>query len=95
MQVPTQTGPCRGWPGRGFRFVFALYAGTAGGDRAIGRFSAHHAITSGQVWTTALVLMAFAEVLARVAIMQWRRVHAGDAAGRPAVAPPGPSAATS
>lgn len=59
--------------GMGFRFAFAVYANTAGGDRAIGRVSAHHAITSGQAWTTALVLMAFGEVLARVALMQWRR----------------------
>jgi hypothetical protein len=60
----------------GFRFAFALYANTTGGDQAIGRFSAAHSITSGQAWTTALVLMAFAEVLARVGIMQWRRIHA-------------------
>jgi hypothetical protein len=71
--------------GMGFRFAFALYANTSGGDRAIGRFSAHHSITSGQAWTTALVLMAFAEVLGRVGIMQWRRIHASDAALQPAV----------
>jgi hypothetical protein len=64
--------------GMGFRFAFALYANTAGGDQAIGRFSAQHSITSSQAWTTALVLMAFAEVLARVAIMQWRRIHARE-----------------
>ena len=67
--------------GMGFRFAFALYANTADGERAIGSFSAHHSITSGQAWTTALVLMAFAEVVARVAIMQWRRVHTHDGAG--------------
>jgi hypothetical protein len=59
--------------GMGFRFAFAVYANTADGEPAIGRFSARHSITSGQAWTTALVLMASGEVLARVAIMQWRR----------------------
>jgi hypothetical protein len=59
--------------GMGFRFLFALYANTAAGEQALGRFSAAHAITSAQAWTTALVLMAFAEVLARVGIMQARR----------------------
>jgi len=59
--------------GMGFRFAFALYATTTPGEQVIGRFSAHHDISSGQAWTTALVLMAFGEVLARVAIIQWRR----------------------
>jgi hypothetical protein len=59
----------------GFRFAFAVYANSAGGNAAIGRFSAHHSITSGQAWTTALVLMAFGEVLARVGIMQFRRMR--------------------
>jgi hypothetical protein len=59
--------------GMGFRFLFALYANTTGGETAIGRFSATHGITSGQAWTTALVLMAFAEVISRVVIMQARR----------------------
>lgn len=66
--------------GMGFRFAFALYANTAAGDTAIGHFSAQHSITSGQAWTTALVLMAFAEVLARIGIMQWRRMHTRHAA---------------
>jgi len=59
--------------GMGFRFAFALYANTAAGDAAIGQWSARHGITSGQAWTTALVLMAFGEVLARLALIQWRR----------------------
>ena len=57
----------------GFRFAFAVYASTTAGEQVIGRFSTQHAITSGQVWTTALVLMAFGEVLARVTVTQWRR----------------------
>lgn len=67
--------------GMGFRFAFAVYANTTGGNAAIGRFSVDHAITSGQAWTTALVLMAFGEVLARIAIMQVRRARAGGLAG--------------
>jgi hypothetical protein len=61
--------------GMGFRFAFAVYASSSSGDAAIGRFSAHHAITSAQAWTTALVLMAFGEVVARVCIMQYRRMQ--------------------
>jgi len=61
--------------GMGFRFAFALYANSAAGEAAIGRFSARHSITSSQAWITALVLMAFGEVLARVAIMQYRRLR--------------------
>jgi hypothetical protein len=61
--------------GMGFRFAFAIYANSDTGREAIGRFSFHHDITSGQVWTTALVLMAFGEVLARVGILQIRRLH--------------------
>lgn len=61
--------------GMGFRFAFAVYANSARGGAAIGRFSARHSITSSQAWITALVLMAFGEVLARVAIMQYRRVR--------------------
>lgn len=78
--------------GMGFRFAFAVYANTTGGEQAIGRFSAHHAITGGQAWTTALVLMAFGEVLARVAIMQVRRGRAGGrsrSVGRDRAEPPG------
>ena len=75
--------------GMGFRFAFALYAGTAAGDRVIGGFSMHHSITSGQAWTTALVLMAFAEVLARVGIMQARRMHAQAISSQPMMAVPG------
>jgi hypothetical protein len=56
----------------GFRFAFALYAGTNAGGERIAHFSVHHDITSAHVWTTALVLMAFAEVLARVTHLQLR-----------------------
>lgn len=72
---------CVTWiAGMGFRFAFALYASSDAGDRAIGSFSRHHSITSGQAWTTALVLMAFAEVISRVVMLQVRRVRLADAA---------------
>ena len=58
--------------GMGFRFAFALYANTDSGGAHVARFSVRHDITSPQVWTTALVLMAFGEVLARVGYLQWR-----------------------
>ena len=63
--------------GMGFRFAFAVWANTTAGGADLTRFSVAHSITSGQAWTTALVLMAFGEVLARVAIMQLRRSRAG------------------
>jgi hypothetical protein len=54
--------------GVGTRFAFQLYA-SHGGDRAIGRFSASHGITSPEAWTAALVLMAIGEVATRTVII--------------------------
>jgi hypothetical protein len=68
--------------GMGFRFAFAVWANTDSGAAAVGRFSREHDITSSQAWTTALVIMAFAEVLARLVILQVRRVRLADAALR-------------
>ena len=56
--------------GVGFRLAFQLYA-THGGGRSIGRFSMSHGIDL-TAWTSAILLMAFAEVLARTAIVGWR-----------------------
>ena len=61
--------------GMGFRFAFVLYANSSSGGAAIGRFSLRHDITGAGAWTTALLLMAFGEVLARVGYLQWRRVQ--------------------
>lgn len=36
-----------------------------GGETSVFRFSIHHSITSAQAFTTAFVLMAFAQVLSR------------------------------
>lgn len=57
--------------GVGARFAFQLYV-THGGDRAIGRFSVVHHITSGEAWTACIILMAIGEVAARSGIIAWR-----------------------
>ncbi len=59
----------------GFRFGFAYYAYHSGGG-AVARFSAAHDLTGARIWTTALVLMAFGQVLARLTVLQFRRVRA-------------------
>jgi len=61
--------------GMGFRFGFAYYAYHGGGP-AVARFSLRHDLTGASIWTTALVLMAFGQVLARLAALQIRRVRA-------------------
>jgi hypothetical protein len=61
--------------GMGFRFWFAYY-GYHSGSPAVARFSVRHDITGAGIWTTALVLMAFGQVLARVGILQVRRIRA-------------------
>ena len=76
--------------GMGFRFGFAYYAYHGGGP-AVARFSASHDITGAGIWTLALVLMAFGQVLARLAVLQVRRVRATSRLAvpqhRPAVTP--------
>ena len=60
--------------GMGLRFGFEYYAYHSGAD-AVGRFSVSHDITGAQIWTTALVLMAFGQVIARVGVLQYRRIR--------------------
>jgi len=57
--------------GIGSRLAFVLYS-DHGGEPAIARFSVAHTITSGQAWVAALVLMALAEVVARLVTMRLR-----------------------
>jgi len=57
------------------RFAFAVYA-THWGQGAVTQFSIEHGITGAHMWPVALVLMALGEVLARVAVLQLRRLHA-------------------
>ncbi|MGW1029347.1 hypothetical protein ACWD4J_37675 [Streptomyces sp. NPDC002577] len=66
--------------GAGFRLAFQLYT-THGGGEAIGRFSASHHIGL-DAWAPAIILMAFAEVLARTAIVWWRGRAERRALGR-------------
>ena len=60
--------------GMGFRFAFAVWS-TGSGATDVARFSVDHQISGAQAWTTALVLMAVGEVLARVAVLQLRRTR--------------------
>ncbi len=66
--------------GMGFRFAFAYYAYHSGGP-SMARFSLHHDITGASTWTTALFLMAFGQVVARLAVVQIRRLQAHGAFG--------------
>jgi len=58
--------------GMGSRFAFAVWANN-GGASVIGRFSAQHAITSGEAWTVALLAMVVFEVSGRTLVLAARR----------------------
>jgi hypothetical protein len=60
--------------GMGARFAFAVWA-THSGAATVGRFSARTEITGDHIWEFALVLMAYAEVLSRIGVLQVRRVR--------------------
>jgi hypothetical protein len=70
----------------GFRLVFEVWASHPSGAAHLGSFSVTHDITSGQAWVTALLLMAFAQVVVRLAIIIVRGQLAGghDSAAVPA-----------
>jgi len=74
--------------GVGARLAFVV-AATHGLGPAIGRFSAAHHITSAQAWAAALVMMALADVLARLTVLfiRSRRLAAAPAAPAAAAAP--------
>jgi hypothetical protein len=62
--------------GMGFRFGFAIWANTNSGGLSLYNFSTAHDIPNvAYVWTTALLLMAFCEVLSRVGYLQFQRVR--------------------
>ena len=67
--------------GMGFRFGFAYYAYHSGA-KAVANFSRSNHIMGSHIWTTALVLMAFGQVLARVGVLQARRLRATTPAPR-------------
>ena len=50
-------------------------------DYVIAQFSIAHNITGDAAWMTALVLMAFGEVLARVLVLQIQRVRQSAGSG--------------
>lgn len=56
--------------GVGLRLAFQLYT-THGGGPSLARFSFDHHLTLS-AWVPAIILMAFAEVLARTAVVAWR-----------------------
>jgi hypothetical protein len=67
--------------GVGARLAFAVAAGNGAGP-AIARFSAGHHITGPAAWVAALVMMALADVLTRLAVvyLRGRRLAAAPAA---------------
>jgi hypothetical protein len=69
--------------GVGARMAFA-FAATHGAGPAIGRFSIAHHITGSDAWVAALVMMALADVLTRLAVvwLRGRALAAGPAAAR-------------
>jgi hypothetical protein len=50
----------------GFRLAFEVWASHPSGTAHLSSFSAAHDITTGQAWVTALLLMAFGEVIVRL-----------------------------
>jgi glycerol-3-phosphate acyltransferase PlsY len=60
--------------GIGARLGFALYSSHGGGP-AIARFSVAHDITSSAAWVAALVMMALAEVIARLVTLRVRALR--------------------
>lgn len=67
--------------GVGARLAFAVAASNGAGP-AIARFSIGHHITGSAAWVAALVMMALADVLARLVViyLRGRRLAAGSAA---------------
>ena|ERR1700761_2835550 len=53
----------------GFRMGFAIWSSYGSGVSHLTSFSAAHDITSGQAWVTALIFMAFGEVIVRLGII--------------------------
>jgi hypothetical protein len=58
--------------GMGARMAFAVWTSSTSGKEHIASFSVSHDITSGEAWVVALLLMAFGQVLVRLAIVAIR-----------------------
>ena len=78
--------------GVGARLVFAIAAGNGAGP-AIARFSIAHHITGSSAWVAALVMMALADVLTRLAVIYLRGRRLAAAPAAPAAAGRIPAAA--
>jgi hypothetical protein len=65
-----------------FRLVFAIWSSHPSGMDHLARFSADHTITGEQAWVAALVLMAFGEVVVRLAVIVVRGRLLHTRAGR-------------
>ena len=77
--------------GVGARMAF-YFAATHGAGPAIARFSIAHHITGSAAWTAALVMMALADVLTRLAVV-WMRGHRLTATVTPPAATSVPASA--
>jgi len=77
--------------GVGARMVF-YFAATHGAGPAIAAFSISHHITGSAAWTAALVMMALADVLTRLAVV-WIRGRRLTSTGTPVPAAPDLAAA--
>jgi hypothetical protein len=78
--------------GVGARMVF-YFAATHGAGPAIAAFSIAHHITGSAAWTAALVMMALADVLFRLAVVYFRGRRL-TVTGTPVVAAPAPVSAS-
>jgi hypothetical protein len=72
----------------GCRMAFAVWAASASGAAHVASFSAAHDITSAQAWVTALIVMAFGEVIVRLAVIIIRGQRLTAAGGRGAAHDP-------
>jgi hypothetical protein len=72
----------------GFRMGFAIWSSYGSGISHLTSFSAAHDITTGQAWVTALVLMAFGEVIVRVGTILIRGTRLNARHGQPALGRP-------
>ena len=77
--------------GVGARMAF-YFAATHGAGPAIAAFSSAHHITGPAAWTAALVMMALADVLTRLAVV-WIRGRRLTATSTPVIAAPAQAAA--
>ena len=70
----------------GFRLGFGVWSSHGSGGRHLISFSAAHDITSVQAWVTALIMMAFGEVIVRLGTIvirgQLASARGGQTAGR-------------